>query len=324
MQGHDGEVVGLLGFGDEAAHVAPHELDDRLGVAPGCGGEECRQACRRVGHPAPVFGLDDAVGIEEHQLIRRQLEVADGIGEVLDRAEWGTSLGREKKGCRIVAPQVGRIVPCVAIDDVAGREIEHAGEDGDEHRTRPVAHQVLARRVNLRVGLSEDQIEGRAVMQCCRAQYAHAHCHEEGGRHAVAGDIGDGEEQAVLVEHEDVVEVPSHLLRRLDQRVNLDILALGAAGKVPRQEPHLDRPCRVELAFEPHLGLLLARELDGQAPAGSFGETQVGTQHDDEGNHGHQCRVIGVEQEVPDGDLAAKLNVRKDLLHDPCRIHRLA
>ena len=55
--------------------------------------------------------------------------------------------------------------------------------------------------------------------------------HEERGRHALAGNIGDGNNESVLVDKEEVVKIAPHFERGLHDGKNIQIGPLAEGGK---------------------------------------------------------------------------------------------
>ena len=70
-------------------------------------------------------------------------------------------------------------------------------------------------------------------------------------RHALARHVADGDDEAVRLGREEVVEVAAELARRLEPRRDVD--ALQALGQLGRQQRRLHALREADLLLEPHL-----------------------------------------------------------------------
>ena len=91
-------------------------------------------------------------------------------------------------------------------------------------------------------------ITDRAVMAQHGALHHHlGHGHEQAGGDTLAADITNHEEQSAIIDHEEVIQVAGHLLRRAvgDRQVE-PCITLGEVGR-HRQQAALDPACRCHL-----------------------------------------------------------------------------
>ena len=154
--------------------------------------------------------------------------------------------------------------------------------------------------------------------------------HDEGGRHALVGDVADDHPELAVGQLEEVVEVPADLARRLV--VRRDVPA-GQVGQLLGQELLLDQPGDVQLLLDPlageGLGLLLADQLrhaDGRCGVGrqvleqpavvggvlALGPARAQAQHADQLARGHQ-RDHEADAGLPQGPDPRR--VERDAVH---------
>ena len=139
-------------------------------------------------------------------------------------------------------------MPRVAIVEVAGVEIENAGKGGDEQHFRVVARDFGVGRRHELAEIGSRRAQHRALAQRL------ADRHEDARRQALPGDIADQEEQAALVEPEEIVHVAADLARRNHRGGEIDARIVAQEVRA-RQRARLDPLRRVELAGNPR-GLL--------------------------------------------------------------------
>ena len=163
----------------------------------------------------------------------------------------------------------GILVAGVAVGELAGVEVEQAGEHGDEQHLRVVARDFGVGRGHQRAHVRRGGAQRRALVERL------AHGHEDARRQALARDVADEEEQPPRVEQEEVVEVAADFARRQHRRREVDATLAGQRLGA-RQHCHLDAARRVELAGDACrvLALALHHALQRVAVPGRLGERQ--------------------------------------------------
>ncbi len=174
--------------------TTPQELPDALAAI------ELAGRVHRLGH---------AVGDEAQELAGADPALRAAIDEIVDRAK--------RRSTAIFDPDdgsIGRIrdvrilVTRVAIDEVAGIEVEDAGERGDEQHFRVVARNLGVRERHQVADVRPRRAQDRALAQRL------ADRHEDARREAFPGDVADQKEQMTLVESKEIVEIAADFARR--------------------------------------------------------------------------------------------------------------
>ena len=196
--------------------------------------------------------LDDAVGVQEHRVARRQ----DGLLLLVVHArhEPERHAARAQLDDAVRGLDVGEVVPGVGEPQAARGRLEDAVEAGHEHLGRHVGAQVLvdALQDDPRI----DEALGRGPQHAARGR------HDQRRRHALVGHVADDEPDLAVAQRDDVVEVAADLAGRAV--VGRDVPA-RQVGQLAREEVLLDEAGDLELLLEalPRAGLelLLAHEL---------------------------------------------------------------
>ena len=133
----------------------------------------------------------------------------DRTGSLLERAaHFGDDHVPAVKGADdlAVAQAHGRVVASVHIGELATAQVQYAVEHGDEHHLVVLGAELVVQRCDGR--------SGEAQEQCVALEQSARDSHEEGGRNALARDIGHDQGQVLVVDREVVIEVAPHLLGR--------------------------------------------------------------------------------------------------------------
>ena len=138
--------------------------------------------------------------------------------------------------------------------ETAGRQVEDPVEQGREHHRRI-----------LLIEHCRGSLQGRQQSQIgsgCQSQGRHGHRHEEAGRHTLATDITDGEDEPVIVEHENVIEIAADGARGLHVSEHVTSIMQRQRVEVLRQHGALDQRGTAHfVALAP-----LLRDVLGKAP----------------------------------------------------------
>ena len=239
------------------------------------GSQAVEQAGGRVERRAVVLRLGDTIGIEQHDRAARQPIAAERIGKIVDRAKRRAALGRQFARLAARHEHQRRIMPGVAINKLAGSQVEKTGERGHDHHIGAVFRHVVAGGADLRARLDKHAVGGRGVPGRGVAYHFLGHGHEEGGRNALAGDIPDHEKEVVSVDQLEIEQIAADIARRLDARIEVDLGAVGEGREMKRQEPHLDRPSRREFALQTGARYALALQFGRDAPPSPCSATKL-------------------------------------------------
>ena len=137
------------------------------------------------------------------------------------------------------------VVAAVGVGEVPGMLVQHAVEDGHEQLFGVVLLQQI-------VDAREHPARSAHVLRGGPHQGT-GHDHEQGGGHALAGDVGDDDPDPVPVDTEEIVEVAADLLRRLHDAVHLQDPGRRHGG---RQEGELYAGRDVQLLLQRDEGVL--------------------------------------------------------------------
>ena len=117
------------------------------------------------------------------------------------------------------AQQIRRVVPGVHIAQLAAGQVQHAVEHGDKHHLLVFSRQQLVEPADTGAG-GRHKRRGGFEQRACDG-------HEQCGGNAFAGHIGHHHAQVLIVQHEIVVEVASHLACRCDVAMHLKARVFG-------------------------------------------------------------------------------------------------
>ena len=129
----------------------------------------------------------------------------------------------------------------VAKAQAARSQVKNAGEHRNEQHLGIVARDLGVRAQN-DLAYVEFIAQGAAFAQCL------ADRHEQAGRHALAGDIANRDEQVIVIDLEEIEEIAADMLGRnnfgleIEARIGQEILRFG-------QDPHLDAEGRSEFTL---------------------------------------------------------------------------
>ena len=229
LDGQHGEIVALLGVADKGADGPAHAGDEVCGSVGGrMLAGHVDDAVQSEQFVVDVLGLVQSVGVEEYgglwcdgHLLLRELPAGHD-------AEWQVGVdGQLTDG---VGNHQRRVVAGVAVVQQTVVQIEHADKGGDEHVGLVAFGQRVVEGYHNMVGLggvSRDVAEERP----CDS-------HDQRGRHTLARDVADAEEE-LLVADVEVEEVAAHILGRCQRTVDVDVVALGVGWERLGEHGHL-------------------------------------------------------------------------------------
>src|SRR5215471_18186117 len=129
-QREHGDIVRLLGAVDKAADVLANQVDYSLGATGGRLREQPLKTHLAVKAMLRVLRFGDTVGEQQQQFAWRQLLSLDAIGKVVHRSERRSALSTEPDRRTVRAQQEGSVVPGVDVNQLAGSQVQDAGEHG--------------------------------------------------------------------------------------------------------------------------------------------------------------------------------------------------
>src|SRR5215813_4854840 len=252
-------VVGGFRSARELRHAAPDRLADlararRLFPLA----QKRLEAGPPVARAVAPRRLRNPVGDEAEGVAGLKPSRGRRVEKAVHRAQGrAASLGEAGQGPPCPWQQIGRLVAGDAVLEIASGRVEDGREHGDEESLGVVAG-------DLRIGLAHHgrhlsvAAQGRALIERL------ADSHEEAPGQPFARHVADHEEDAIVIEAEEIVEIAAYLARGFQESVEIEARLSGKRGGGPGQRAHLDAPRRLQLAGEAGGGLALSLHLAAQ------------------------------------------------------------